>query len=67
MVIGTLLKEIIVLSWLHTNIVIIENFRRESVLRKKIEMRSAPILLKKGLEYHYRNGNNLRQSFSALR
>ena len=29
--IGTL--EIIVLSWFHTNIVIIENFRRESVLR----------------------------------
>ena len=33
MIIGTLMMEVIVLSWFHTNIVIIENFRRESVLR----------------------------------
>ena len=45
MIIGILLMEIIVLSWFHTNIVIIENFRRESVLRQKIAVRSAPILL----------------------
>ena len=67
MIIGTLLMEIIVLSWFHINIVVIENFRRGSVLRQKIAVRSAPILLYKGLEYHYRNGNNLRQSFSAVR
>ena len=67
MIIGILQMEIIVLSWFHTNIVIIENFRRESVLRQKIAVRSATILLYKGLEYHYRNGNNLRQSFSAVR
>ena len=30
---GTLLMEVIVLSWFQTNIVIIENFRRESMLR----------------------------------
>ena len=33
----------------------------------KIAVRSVPILLWKGLEYHYRNRNNLRQSFSAVR
>ena len=33
MIIETLMMEVIVLSWFHTNIVIIENFRRESVLR----------------------------------
>ena len=55
------------LSWFHTNIVIIENFRRESVLRQKIAVKSVPILFEKGLEYHYRNGNNLTQSFSAVR
>ena len=33
MIIGTLLMEIIALSWFQTNIVVIENFRRESVLR----------------------------------
>ena len=35
MIIGTLLMEIIVSSCFHTNIVIIENFRRESMLRLK--------------------------------
>ena len=67
MIIGILLMDIIVLSCFHTNTAIIENFRRESVLRQKIAVRSAPILLQKGLEYHYRNRNNLRQSFSAVR
>ena len=33
MIIGTLLMEVIVLSWFYTNIVIIEIFKRESVLR----------------------------------
>ena len=33
MIIGTLLLEIIVLSWFHTNIIMIENFGRESVLQ----------------------------------
>ena len=45
MMIGILLMEIIVLSWFHTSIVIIENLRRESVLQQKIAVRSVTILL----------------------
>ena len=40
-----LLMEIIVSSWFHTSIVIIENLRRESVLQQKIAVRSVTILL----------------------
>ena len=32
MIIETLLMEVIVLTWFYNNIVIIENFKRESVL-----------------------------------
>ena len=40
MIIGTLLMEIIVLSWFHTNIIIIENFRRAERFGVAIKNRS---------------------------
>ena len=42
MIIGTLLMEIIVLSWFHTNIVIIENFKKKigATIKNRCEISS---------------------------